>query len=223
MSSDTPAGGAAPRVLVVEDEQLLAEALAMTLRARTPYDIVGVATTLEQADSLMERHTPDLVVTDQMLPDGFATQRFDTWRKASPEAQFVLMTAFSSSEVMRDAKEAGAAALVVKGGPLQNLVDAIRRVLAGETWFEPHVEVQLGRRDSAALSARERQILSLVAAGYSVDEMAARLFLSPHTVRNHIRNVLNALGAHTKLEAVQIAQRAGLIHATDPEAGLSDN
>lgn len=223
MSSDKPPEGAAPTVLVVEDEQLLAEALALTLRARTPYDIVGVATTLEEADALVERHTPDVIVTDQMLPDGFATQRFAQWRATNGDALFVLMTAFSSSEVMRDAKDAGASALVVKGGPLQNLVDAIRRVLAGETWFEPTVEVQLGRRDTAALSSRERQILSLVAAGYSVDDMASRLFLSPHTVRNHIRNVLNALGAHTKLEAVQIAQRAGLIHATDPEVGAVED
>ncbi|HEX9767151.1 MAG TPA: response regulator transcription factor [Nitriliruptorales bacterium] len=222
MSSEAPPGEAPPRVLVVEDEQLLAEALALTLRAHTPYDIVGVATTLQDADALIERHAPDVIVTDQMLPDGFATQRFDAWREQVPGTLLVLMTAFSSSEVMRDAREAGAAAVVVKGGSLQTLVEAIRRVLAGETWFEPHVDVQLGRRDTAALSSRERQILSLVAAGYSVDDIASRLFLSPHTVRNHIRNVLNALGAHTKLEAVQIATRAGLIHPHEPEVGATE-
>lgn len=221
--SDTTPAGAPPKVLVVEDEQLLAEALALTLRAHTPYEIVGVATTLEDADNLIERHKPDVIVSDQMLPDGFATQRFDQWRTVTPDALFVLMTAFSSSEVMRDAREAGAAAVVVKGGPLQTLVEAIRRVLAGETWFEPHVDVQLGRRDSPALSSRERQILSLVAAGYSVEDMASRLFLSPHTVRNHIRNVLNALGAHTKLEAVQIATRAGMIHPHEPEIGMIED
>lgn len=211
------------RVLVVEDHQVLAESLTQALSARPEIEVIGTEDTLAGATERVRQHTPAVVLMDVRLPDGDGAAGTADVLALAPDAQVIVLSAMTGIEVIARAVEAGAAGFVTKSEPLESLISAILRVDAGEALFSVETLSAVAshlrrahRRVGADLTPRELEVLQLVAAGVSTDGIAERLVVSIHTVRNHVRNVLHKLQAHTKLEAAAIAVREGLVELSEP-------
>jgi DNA-binding NarL/FixJ family response regulator len=206
------------RVLLVDDHQVLASSLAMVLDQEPDLTTVGIATTLEQSRTLMSQTTPDVVLLDHRMPDGDGVAAIGDLLAIRPEARIVVLTASASDHVLIAAIEAGASGFVSKTRGLDEVTGAVRAAAAGESVISPEMLARLLPRMQRAgapppdqLTEREREVLALVAEGLSNAAIAERLVVSVHTVRNHIASLSAKLGAHSKLEALSIAVRRGLL------------
>ena len=213
MDTETPV-----RVLIVDDHEVLASSLAMVLDAEPDLRSVGVAGTLEKARAMVVSAAPDVILLDHRLPDGDGVASIGELRRLRPSAQVVVLTASAADHVLVAAIEAGASGFVSKSRSLDELTSAVRAAATGEAVISPEMLARLlprlhrtGRSRHNDLTEREREVLGLLADGLSNAAIAERLFVSVHTVRNHIANLSAKLGAHSKLEALSIAVRDGLL------------
>lgn len=208
----------AARILVVDDHELVAEAVARAIGAEPDLEVVAVVGTAAEAIAAVRSLRPAVVVMDVRLPDGSgidATARITT---EFPETHVVMLTGFADGGVLARALEAGCAGFVAKEGRFTELLATIRSVLTGVVHVPPHLldglVAHLRPRPAEVgtdLTARELEILRMLAAGHSTKAMVEELALSIHTVRNHVRSVLSKLRARSRLEAVAVATRHGLI------------
>ncbi len=210
--------GAEISVLVVDDHELLAESVARVLDLQEDLTVVGIATDLRQALRLMRAGRPDVVLLDAALgpEDGIAA--IPSLLTAHDGAKIVVLTGLPSDHVLLAAVEAGVAGFLTKSGGLPDVLAAVRQAAAGESVISSALLGRLlplmTRRSTGSddeLSAREREVVRLVAEGLSNAQIAERLSLSTHTVRNHVSSLSRKLGAHSKLEVLSIALREGLI------------
>ena len=211
------------RVLIVDDHEMFATSLRMALSHETDIDVVGTATTLGQARNLLVTLEPEVVLLDHRLPDGLGVDSIGELTRLRPEAKVVVLTAAAEDSMLVTATEAGCAGFLLKTSPLEELVAAVRSAAAGEMLVSTELlsrllnRLRADREEPAAdLTAREREILQLIAEGLTNAAIARRLFISVNTVRNHVQSLLAKLGAHSKLEALSVAVREGLI--TPPPA-----
>ena len=208
-------------MVLVDDHQVFAQALRDTL-AHHDIEVVGVADRLGSVAALVERLRPQVVVMDVRLPDGDGTQAAAELVARSPGTKVLLLSASTSPDLLARAVEAGAAGFLPKTASLPQVVDGIHQIASGRVLFTPHqlrsaTNAMKDRDDGATeLTPREREVLELLARPCSTDEIAARLVISPHTVRNHVRNLTAKLRVHTKLEAVTLAIRNGWVAPTGP-------
>ena len=212
------ADGRPIRVLIVDDHEVLAASLAMVLDAEVDITTAGVATTLEQARALVETTRPDVVLLDHRMPDGDGVAAIPELRAAQPGIGVVVLTASAADHVLLAAIDAGASGFLSKTRSLEEVTKAVRAAAAGESVISPEMLARLlprfgrGKAHTADdLTEREREVLGLVAEGLSNAAIAQRLVVSVHTVRNHIASLSAKLGAHSKLEALSIALRQGLL------------
>jgi DNA-binding NarL/FixJ family response regulator len=205
-------------LVVIDDHELIVDAIERALRPNTRLRVVGRARDLAHGRRVVAELQPDIVVLDVRLPDGSGIEAIGRLRAAVPGVEVVVLTGFADGALLAGALEAGCAGFVSKGGRFDELVSAIEAVAAGQV----RVPAQLldglvshlrprGALIGHDLTAREREILDLLAAGRSTTEMVSELVVSVHTVRNHVRNVLTKLNASSRLEAVAVASRAGLL------------
>lgn len=206
------------RVLVVDDHEVLATSLAHVLDAEPDLVTVGVAGTLEKARALIPTTAPDVILLDHRLPDGDGADAIVQLLALRPTAQIVMLTASAADHVLVKALEAGASGFVSKTRSLAELTSAVRAAATGEAVISPELLARLlprlhrsGRPRANDLTEREREVLGLLAGGLSNAAIATELTVSVHTVRNHIANLSAKLGAHSKLEALSIAVRDGLL------------
>lgn len=206
------------RVLIVDDHEVLAASLALVLDGQPDITTVGVAGTLAKARALIVSATPDVVLLDHRLPDGDGVAAIRELRSLRPSVEIVVLTASAADHVLAAAIDAGAAGFVSKTRGLAEVTAAVRAAAAGEAVISPELLVRLlprlQRGQQAArtdLTEREREVLGLLAEGLSNAAIAESLTVSVHTVRNHIANLSAKLGAHSKLEALAIAVREGLL------------
>jgi DNA-binding NarL/FixJ family response regulator len=207
------AGTRATRVLLVDDHEMVARGLGAALDAEEGLAVVGVASTVKQALQMASESIPDVIVIDFQLDDANGLDAARQIRTSKREGAVVLLTANPDERTLRRALAAGCSGLVAKSGRLDELVIAIKAVASGSTAFPQALMAGVlhDRRVAPALSARELQVLQLVAAGAGTNAIADELALSVHTTRNHIRNLMTKLGAHSRVEAVVIAARSGMI------------
>jgi DNA-binding NarL/FixJ family response regulator len=216
---DSGAGGPATRILIVDDHDMFADSLRMALSAQPDFEVVGTASTLARAKRLVATTAPDVVLLDHRLPDGLGVDSISDLKAIRPEAQVVVLTAAAADSMLVAATEAGCAGFILKTSPLDELVSAVRTAAAGEIMVSSDLLSQLLNRlqhqdeqPATDLTVREQEILQLIAEGLTNGSIAARLFISVNTVRNHVQSILAKLGAHSKLEALSLAIRDGLIH-----------
>jgi len=213
-------------VLICEDHNVLADALGLMLATDPDLDLVAPPVSDPfDAIELTSRLKPTVVLMDIDLGaeiDGIeATRRI---KASSPETHVLLMTAMQDEALVVKAVEAGAAGLLRKTQTAELVLEAIKRVAAGEILVDPKQLTRVLRALAAEreqrreadlllgqLTDREREILQLLAEGRGVDEMAAALVLSPSTVQTHVRNILSKLGVSSRLEAVVFAARHGAV------------
>ncbi|GAB2849936.1 response regulator transcription factor [Actinoallomurus bryophytorum] len=212
------------RVLLVEDQRTLAEALVIAIDAQPDMECVGAAESAEEALVIAGARRPDVVVMDIHLPgaDGIAgTRRIKAVR---PEARVFILTADATPELFADAVAAGAAGFLSKGGPFPDVLAAIRTspggrvMMAADTFAALVAEVRGGssgqagdRQDWTCLTGREKEVLALMNESLGAQAIAERLGVSPHTAHSHIKRVMAKLRAHTRREAIAVATRKGLL------------
>jgi DNA-binding NarL/FixJ family response regulator len=207
------------RVLLVDHHGMFVESLGRMLRDEDDIEVVGSAGSCAEAVQLAERLQPSVAVVDVWLRDGDGVSAAAAIRRVSATTRVLLLTETSDSRLVTSAIEAGCSGTLTKDQSVRELVAALHLADAGNAYLSPEVLAamlpQLDRRYRALgfdLTVREHEVLQLMAAGGLANrELADQLQLSLHTVRNHVQNVLAKLGAHSKLEAVVIAAREGLL------------
>lgn len=207
------------RVLIVDDHEVLATSLAQALDVEPDLRVVGLAGTIEAAASLISSTAPDVLLLDHRLPDGDGVSAIPRLRALRSRMAVVVLTASTAEHVLVSAIEAGASGFVSKTRGLGELTAAVRAAAAGEAVVSPEMLSRLLPRlqrnrsgvGHASLTEREREVLALVAEGLTNAAIADRLVVSVHTVRNHVANLSAKLGASSKLEALSIAVRDGLL------------
>ena len=210
--------GDSTTVLIVDDHDVLAESLALALEAEPDLTVVGRAGTLAEARRLLPRTRPDVLLLDVRLPDGDGVAAIPELLDAVPGVKVVVLTASTADHVLISAIEAGACGYLSKTDGLSAVVGAVQAAANDEAVISSEMLARLlprMRRGASAgattLTEREREVLQLVARGLQNTAIADELHVSVHTVRNHIANLSAKLGAHSKLEALSLAIRTGLI------------
>jgi DNA-binding NarL/FixJ family response regulator len=204
------------RVVLVEDHDMVAEAMSMALERAPDIDVVAKARLIASAVADVRRHKPDVVILDRRLPDGDGITAIPDL--GATGARVLVLTGDATGSVAARVAEAGGAGLLLKSAGLDELVSAVRRVADGEVVFSAEflsdvLDRLTGRVPTAGarLTARERQTLDLLAEGAGTTDIAERLGITRNTARNHVQRTLEKLGARSKLEAVAIARREGLL------------
>ncbi len=225
-------GRALIRVLVVEDQQTLAGALQVAFGAQPDMDCVGAVGTAEEAVVTAAAASPDVVLMDIRLPGADGIEATRQVKAVCPQARVLILTADATPARLAAAAAAGASGFLAKDSPFPAILAAIRAPVDGKILIEQAAMTALVanldrvsapqdglRPGQARLTARERQVLTLMGEGLDPQAIAARLVVSRHTARGHVKNILMKLGAHTQLEAVVIATRAGYLPrpSADPE------
>jgi two-component system, NarL family, response regulator DevR len=209
--------GEATRVLIVEDHQVVAEGLAALINDQKDMKVVGQAGTVADSIAQAAELKPDLVLVDFRLTDGTGADAATAIRQLRPETKLIFLTREDSEAARFAALEAGASGFIHKSRAAQDVVDAIRTVADGGNLFTPRGIAQLisNRREIEAqldrLTAREKEVLRLMAEGIASRDIASKLGISYTTVRTHIRSLGSKLGVHSKLEAIIKARELALV------------
>lgn len=212
-------------VLLVDDHLVLAEALAEALRAQDAVDVVLVASTGEFGAKVALDRTPSVVLVDYMLPDCNGVDLVETIRRVSPDSKIAMLTAAAPDAVLAAAVRAGVSGFISKSEPLAQVVKSVLAVARGEIVLPPDAVIALLRTQpqergiSNPLTPRECEVLKAVGDGKSNREIAEALYVSVHTIRNHVANILNKLDAHSKLEALVTASSRGFIQGWPKSKG----
>jgi DNA-binding NarL/FixJ family response regulator len=224
------------RVLVVDDQELVREGIASLLGIQPGMNVVGTASDGAKAVAAALELKPDVILMDVRMPEMDGVEAVTVLRDRAPACRVVMLTTFDDEEYVVRALQAGAAGYLLKNLPAAELADAVRLAHAGVAQIDASVTRRLaatlasaaetgsGETGSAtaaarqpetghagALTAREIEILRLVAAGSTNREIAARLFLSEGTVKNHISRILTRLGLRDRTQAALYARDRGLL------------
>lgn len=204
------------RIFIVEDHHVVRMGLQVMLRGEPDMLVVGAASSAADALSQLPALEVDVLLTDLRMPDMSGVALLTELAKARPEMRTAVLSNYHSDEDVFSAVKAGAKAYILKSATMEEILEAIRAVHAGSRWIPRHVAQQLADRVSRAqLSARETQILQLIARGMRNREIGEKLFISENTVRNHILNLLQKLGTNHRTEAVALAVQQGLVRLED--------
>lgn len=206
------------RVALVDDHQLIREGLRLVLQGEDGFEIVGEAADHASALDLVMTHRPHVLVLDLTFPEGDAMPLLRALRVRQPDLRIVVLTMHSDPETVRQALAAGAAGYMIKGAQSRELVEAIRAVARGDRYLHSSVtnavvEDSLRWLENGTISAREREVLSMLASGHSPAQIARSLDISVHTVRRHLANVSAKLGIRGMNALTRYAIRNGLARA----------
>ncbi len=241
----SPVDGAPIRVLVVDDQELVRSGFCVILDSADGIEVAGEAANGEAAVAAVASTRPDVVLMDIRMPgmDGLAATRLITGAGSGPEAgeaaddgsgnrpKVVMLTTFDLDDYVYEALRAGASGFLLKDSPRHDLIAAVRAAAAGDALLAPSVTRRLieafARRPPeaapspsrlASLTAREQDVLLLLARGRSNAEIATTLFVSEATVKTHVGNLLAKLGLRDRVQAVILAYETGLVIPGDPAA-----
>lgn len=215
-------------VLIVDDERTFGEALQLALRHERDLVVVDVATDGEAAVRAASAHHPDVVLMDVAMPGVSGIEATRRIKEVDPEAQVLILSGHEDPLLLARAVQAGAVGLLRKTEAVAQVAASVRRAYRGEPIHdEDEVERALRRlrhrraADADArqrlerLTPRERQILERMATGAQAPQIARSLGMSPHTLRTHTQNILMKLGVHSKMEALVLAIRHGIVTTVD--------
>ena len=209
-------------VIVVDDHLMVAEMLSLLIDKEADMRLVGTAHGVVEAIALVEQEQPSVVLMDYRLPDGDGIEAVRMILRQWPNVAIVMLSGSGDQDLLARAIEAGCAGMLAKDRPMEDVLAAIRSAARGELVFRAdEIGMLLGHlrqgsnQDAQWLTARELEVLQLLARGFSTETIADRLFISANTVRNHVSKILTKLGAHSKLEAVAIATRDNIIELDD--------
>ena len=196
------------RVLIAEDQSMVAGALAALLQIEGDIEVIGTARDGREALDLAHNLRPDVVVTDIEMPEMSGLELAKRLRDEGGRERVVILTTFARPGYLRRALDAGASGYVLKAAPSRDLAEAIRRIHAGGRAIDPELAAEAwGEIDP--LSDREREVLRLTESGQSAGDIAAELHLSEGTVRNYLSEAISKLSARNRIDAARIARIKG--------------
>jgi two-component system NarL family response regulator len=216
-------GGEPTRVLVVDDQQLFRRGLVMLLGVEPDIDVVGEAGDGIAATELAATAVPDVILMDVRMPKRSGIEACVAIKEAAPTARIIMLTVSDEEADLYDAVKNGASGYLLKDSSIDEVAQAIRVVADGQSLISPSMAIklldefkQMSRSDrqqvpTPKLTDRELEVLKLVAQGLNNREIAKRLFISENTVKNHVRNILEKLQLHSRMEAVMYAVREKLL------------
>jgi DNA-binding NarL/FixJ family response regulator len=236
MSGDSGATGEADdarpvpdpiRVLIVDDHALFRRGLEMVLAEEGDLELVGEASDGAEAVEKAGEALPDVVLMDIRMPKSSGIEACRAMKEVAPSAKIVMLTISDEEEDLFEAIRAGASGYLLKDIPYDEVADVVRAVYGGQSLINPSMAAKLltefatlaGRDEeeraqqvpAPRLTDREMEVLRLVARGMNNRDIAKELFISENTVKNHVRNILEKLQIHSRMEAVMIAVREKLI------------
>jgi DNA-binding NarL/FixJ family response regulator len=200
------------RVMCVDDHPIFREGLAAVLANDPGFELVAEAGTGEEAIEKFRRYRPDVTLMDLRLPGISGAEAITAIRAEFPQARIVVLTTETGDVPIQRTLTAGAKGYVLKGMAMSELLEIIRSVHAGKTKIPDRVATHIAEHITAKnLSARELQVLKLIASGHRNREVAQKLAISEETVKMHVRNIMVKLNANDRTHAVTIAVRRGFI------------
>jgi DNA-binding NarL/FixJ family response regulator len=204
------------RILIVDDHPVVRAGLTSMLATQSDLEIAGVASSGEEALSLIERQTADLMLLDLRMPGMNGIDTLLALRKTSSSTRVIVLTNFETDEDIYRAVQAGAHGYLLKSTTQQEMIAAIHTVSDGERHFPPRIAARLAQRMSrSSLTARELEILEMMAKGLTNKEIGSALQISGNTARNHVNNIIEKLAVADRTEAVTIAIQQGLIDVSN--------
>ena len=213
MTQDPPADGP-PEItcLIVDDHEVVREGLRLSLSRASHIRVIGEASDGASAVSLAQRRKPQVVIMDVRMPGMDGLEATKVLSEKVPGTAVLIFTAYSERSLLSRGLESGAKGYILKEAPHASLVKAIEKVATGDGYVDPALmPAFLPGKGDDMLTGREREILQLLADGMSNTDVAARLFISPETVKSHVRHILTKLEADTRTHAVAIALREAII------------
>jgi two-component system NarL family response regulator len=211
------------RVAVVDDQELFRRGLTMLLGVEDDIEVVGEAGDGVAATELAATTVPDVILMDVRMPKRSGIEACVAIKDVAPTARIIMLTVSDEEADLYDAVKNGASGYLLKDSSIDEVAQAIRVVADGQSLISPSMAIklldefkQMSRSDrqqvpSPRLTDRELEVLKLVAQGLNNREIAKRLFISENTVKNHVRNILEKLQLHSRMEAVMYAVREKLL------------
>ncbi|MEP6665508.1 MAG: response regulator transcription factor [Nocardioidaceae bacterium] len=212
------------RVVVVDDQELFRRGLIMLIAAEDDIDVVGEASDGDEATELAARTVPDVVLMDVRMPKRSGIEACSTIKEVAPSANIIMLTVSDEEGDLYDAIKNGASGYLLKDASIDQVAQAIRVVADGQSLISPSMAAKLleefktisraGTKSEVVLprlTDRELEVLNLVARGQNNREIARDLYISENTVKNHVRNILEKLQLHSRMEAVMYAVREKLL------------
>lgn len=200
------------RILAVDDHALLREGIGALVADQPDMKIVAEAATGREAIEQFRMHTPDITLMDLQMPDMNGIDAIIAVRSEFPDARFIVLTTYSGDVQVSRALKAGARAFLLKSLLRKELLDTIRAVHAGQKRIASNVAAQLADHlADDSLTAREIEVLRLIAAGNANKIIADQLCIAEETVKGHVKNILSKLSANDRTHAVTIGLKRGII------------
>lgn len=200
--------------IVADDHPATAKAVVAVLEERG-IAVLGLAREGEEAAALIGEHKPSVALIDLRMPRLNGIEVARRVQRTSPGTGIILYTAYGESALLTEALDAGARGFLLKEAPLDDLIRAVETVAAGGLYVDPVLAGVIASSQAGdrlpVLTQREREVLRLLADGHSNEEIGRRLFISPETVRTHVRKAMDKLDADTRTQAVALALRKSII------------
>ena len=217
--SDSNAGGVTPegsiRIVLADDHGVVRSGLRMLLDSERDFEVVAEASNIEDARRYVHGHHPSVLVLDLNMPGGSSLEAIPAIRRETPDTQIVVLTMQKEPAFAREALGLGALGYVLKEAADDELVEAVRRAAAGESYLNPRLGARIASEPPPGppddLSEREVDVLRLIALGHTNAEIAEQLFLSVRTVETHRAHIQQKLRVSTRAELVGYAIERGLI------------
>ena len=193
------------RVAVIDDHPIVRDGIVAVIGTQADMRVVGASPSADLSAAA------DVIVLDWELPQLHGARAIASLRERHPKASIVIFSAYAGEERVRAAVEAGASGYILKGSPAEELLQAIRAAAKGRTTFGQGVHPPFARAGGDALTARESEVLQLLARGFSNAQVASHLRISERTVKFHITSLFARLGAKRRTQAIAIARERGLL------------
>ena len=205
------------RVLLADDHEMVRIGVSAYLQVQPDMEVVGEASNGREAVELALRLRPDIILMDMVMPEMNGAEATAAIMKAWPEAKIMVVTSFLDDDKVYPALEAGASSYILKTSKASRIADAIRDTLGGRTVLEPEVTTKMMQRMRGTeraphdeLTAREMEILLLIAKGRTNQDISDELFIALKTVKTHVSNILSKLGVDDRTQAAVYAYQNGL-------------
>ena len=197
------------RVLLAEDQAMVRGALSALLSLEDDIEIVAEASRGDEVLPAALDALPDVALLDIEMPGGDGLEAAAVLHERLPSCLVVILTTFGRSGYLRRAMESGAVGFLLKDAPASELAEAIRRAVKGERVVDPALAAAALSEGDNPLTEREREVLAASEGGATIEDIAARLYLSEGTVRNYLSTAIKKLGARNRVEAARLAEKKG--------------
>jgi two-component system, NarL family, response regulator NreC len=212
--SAADSGGEPITIILAEDHRVVRAGLRLLLDGQPEFSVVAETADVASTERRVASQPPHVLVLDVDMPDGSSIPAIPRIRAVAPETRIVVLTMHTEPSLAREALRAGATGFVLKEAPEAELIDAIRAVAAGRTYLNPDLGARMAAERAGPpddLSARELEVLGLIALGYTNGEIASRLYLSVRTVESHRAHIQQKTQRSSRSELVAYAREHGLV------------